>query len=649
MRTESLGVRSYVLVGAPNSGKTTLYNLLTGSQFKTVNYPGSTVDYCMGFLSKELSSSGPDYEIEIFDTPGTYSLFPKSEDEQVTQQVLLHLRKWDRVVLVLDGTQAERQLQLFQQLSEAGVPLLVVVTMRDLLERVGLKIETGELQMQLGVPVFEVNGLSGEGVLDLVKELRGEGAAFPRSLVKGQKRPPSEASSTSISLPLPWTLGEAQDRKRIRRQWLQAAGYRPQELEKLVQPTRQWDRILLHRYAGLPIFFIAMMGVFVSLFWLASPFMEFLDQGFSWVAEWVFQGAGETLLADFAAHGLIMGFAAVLVFTPQIFILFWLLGALESSGYLARAATLVDRPLSYLGLSGRSFVPLLSGFACAVPALMASRNLSSKRDRLITNMVIPLMTCSARIPVYSLMVMFLFQKQGPLWQGLAMSVLYLLALFFGGLAAGVLNKILPREAGSLFVMELPLYRRPKISVLFSQALSRTKSYVKRAGPIIFSLSVLIWLGTNFPNNQFKESEGRLENSYMGMLGQKLDPVFEPMGLDWRVGVGLMSAFAAREVFVSSMAVLFRVTETDPETQQSGLLEAMSEARNADGGPLFTGASVAGILVFFMIALQCLSTVATSAQENSSWRLALLQLLGLNLVAYILAVVTYQGLNAIFSI
>ena len=336
--------------------------------------------------------------------------------------------------------------------------------------------------------------------------------------------------------------------------------------------------------------------------------------------------------------------SSVLVFVPQIFILFIGISLLESSGYLARAATIIDKPFSKLGMSGRSFVPVLSGFACAVPAIIASRNIPSTRDRWITNFIIPLMTCSARLPVYTLLLAFVFKNEAAWKPGLALALIYIVSTLIGALAAGLVNKFLPQKEASFFMMELPLYRRPRVQVLLKQGLSRTYSYIKRAGPVILVLSVFIWVASNFPHNEIQDPQQKLEQSYLGKTGHFLEPVFKPMGLDWRVGIGLISAFAAREVFVSSLVIVFNVTDNNEQTQQNSLLENMRAATFSDGSRIFTVPSIVGLILFFMIALQCMSTVAISMKENNSWKYAISQLVVFNLVAYLLAVGVFQLLK-----
>ncbi|MEK6772295.1 MAG: ferrous iron transporter B [Bdellovibrionota bacterium] len=616
------------LVGAPNSGKTTLYNWLTGSNFKTVNYPGATVEYSVGHVNPALGSG-----INFIDTPGTYSLHPKSADEEVTLRALYENERvgdLSGLIVVVDGTQLSRHLLLARQVHEAGFPFILVVTMADLLLKENLYLPTQDLKNEFGAQeVIFFDGILGAGLREIVEKAKLLNAvAKPlKPQLWGSERLEKELVSLEKKLST-WGLGGVSEKKK---------------LNKVFASTAIWDRWLLHPWIGLIVFFLIMSLIFASIYWLAQPFMDFIDFAFSFIADQILALAPGQLWADFISQGIIKSFAAVLVFLPQIFILFFGIGILESSGYLARAATLIDRPLSAVGLSGRSFVPLLSGFACAVPALIATRNIASKRDRFITQMIIPLMTCSARLPVYALLIGFLYPGNA-LVAGMTLAGLYFAALVIGAIAAGIIDRFIPKEKNSFFMMELPLYRRPRFRVLLKQSWNRTQSYVKRAGPVIFVIAVLLWLGTNFPYND--DILKRTENSYAAQVGRFIEPVFLPMGVDWRVGFGLLSAFAAREVFVSSMAVVLHVTNTNEDSLSESLISEMNKAQFPDGQKIFTLSSVLGLIVFFMIALQCMSTVATMHREAASWKMALLQLVLFNVIAYILSVGLVQGLRFI---
>jgi ferrous iron transport protein B len=618
-------VNLVALVGPPNSGKTTLYNRLTGSKYKTVNYPGATVEYS---ISNVVSSLGNGFQ--IMDTPGIYSLFPKSQDEEVTLKALFEHPDYGavkKVIAVVDATQMARHLLIVEQLKESGFSVVVALTMRDMIQKAGIQINLKQLEEFIGCSVVPIDGIHGDGVKELVSKVNiGD---------IGDKTVETQRIAD-------WDIQKMEThRKNLKELTGSVCKLNNNKSSVFLENTRKFDRILLHPIGGLLLFLTIMTFFFSSIFWLAAPFMDAIDSLFSWAAQLFAEKGQGALWADFLGNGVVTSFGAVLVFVPQIFILFFGISVLESSGYLARAATIVDKPLSLFGLSGRSFVPLLSGYACAVPAIMSTRNISSLRDRLITIFVIPLLACSARLPVYSLLLAFLFFGK-PAWQaGLAMAALYIGSLIISAFAARILDIVLPKDKKSFFMMELPLYRRPQFKVVLHQAWTKTRGYIFRAGPPIFIFALIIWVATTFPNYKAESDQLKLQSSYAGQIGQLIEPVFEPMGADWRVGVGLISAFAAREVFASALAVIFNVQGEGDEGLQQGLLKSMSEARRPDGKPLFSIASVVALLLFVMIALQCTSTTAIVFKETASFKFALLQLFVFNLFAYIVAVAVYQ--------
>lgn len=616
------------LVGRPNSGKTTLFNWLTGSRFRAVNYPGATVDCYVGRTHERYGNS-----IQVVDTPGTYSLFPKSPDEEVTYNTLFKRHKDLDIrgaVVLMDSTQLARQMLLVQQLKSSGFPVIVALTMSDLVKSEGLEINASKLSEILQAPVVSIDGQLGGGVKELVEAME----ALPPKDEITELKPWSGVKMESA-------IREAE---KIARQ-VQNQTKQAQQLSYF-RKTHKLDSLLLHPVLGLFLFFAVMTALFTSIFWLATPFMDYVDQTFAWMATSVLNLAPGQLWSDLLANGVIASVGAVAVFVPQIFILFVGISFLEDSGYLARAATLIDRPFSKVGLSGRSFVPLLSGYACAVPAMMATRNIRSPRERWIAMFIIPLMTCSARLPVYALLLSFLFFGQAAWKPGLVLAGLYIGALFLGGIAASILNRILRANTPDSFMMELPFYRKPSVRVVLRTALTRTRAYIYRAGPIIFTLALVVWVGTTFPTSPGADEATSLKSSAIGQLGQVIEPVFEPMGADWRVGIGLITAFAAREVFVSSLAVVFNIAGDDEDSISNGLISKMQSATTDDGRALFTPASVLAIIVFFMIALQCLSTFAMARQEMASWKFAWIQLIALNVVAYVLAVAVYQVASAV---
>lgn len=616
------------LVGPPNAGKTTLYNWLTGSSFATVNYPGSTVEYSVG---RTLDVYGD--RLAAIDTPGIYSLIPKSPEEKVTVDALFTKTKPGIVVAVVDATQLSRHLLLVRQLQDSGFRVVVALTMMDLVKKKGASVDIRKLSKHLNVPVVAIDGRLGGGVKELVDVMRSELA---------KKR------AAGLRQPAGWNDDKIEAMHRDLSRLAESVVTNEGKLSvfRVDEQTAKLDSVLLHPVWGL-FFFVLIMGtLFSSIYWMAAPLMDFVDSGFSTVAEWA-AGLGEgTLWANFLSKGVITGLGAVLVFVPQIFILFLGMIILEDWGYLARAATIIDRPLSKVGLNGRSFLPLLSGYACAIPAMMAARTISSKRERLLTLFVIPLMSCSARLPVYALLLAYLYQD-APAWQpGLALLGLYVLSTLFGAIAATIASRIYKQDEASWFMMELPIYRKPVLTHVLKNAFRRTSAYIRKAGPAILVLSLVIWAGTTFPNYEVADENQRISTSYAATAGRAIEPLMEPMGGDWRVGLSLIAAFAAREVFVAALALIFNVTDPDEESMQNSLLTSMKAATGPSGQPLFTPASVLGLIVFFMIALQCLSTVAVARKESGSWKFATLQVVLFTAAAYVIAVAVVQSVKLI---
>ncbi len=625
---------TWVLVGSPNSGKTTLYNWLTGSKFKTVNYPGATVEYSLGALQDHLVEINDGYKPQIVDTPGIYSLQAESEDERVTFSTLFEKKANQKeisgIIFVMDGTQLARHLALAEHLKETGYPIIFAVTMADLLikNKIGWNQQVLEKELRSSVILFD--GLLGSGLLEIVQTMKkNEGPAvvpvIPRWSIEKQQaliQKGIEVASRVIQV----------DKK--------------DQLDP-TEATKKIDHFLLHPIFGLFFFFFFMTLLFSSIYWMARPVMDAVDFVFGIAADKTTEFL-PGLLGNFLGKGLISAIGGVVIFIPQIFILFFGIGILESTGYLARVAALIDKPLSLVGLGGRSFVPLLSGFACAIPAIMATRHISSRKERIIAQSVIPLMTCSARLPVYALMISFLFGNDRPILAGLLMAALYFASLVIGAVASGILSKIIEAKERPSLMMELPLYRKPRLKILISQSISKSQSFLQKAGPTILVLAVILWGATNFPrplgpDGAEVSASAVAQNSYAAQVGRKIEPIFRPLGVDWRVGFGLISAFAAREVFVSALALMFNI-EGEKEAKTAGLLKSMKEATFEDGRRIFTVASVMGIFVFFSIALQCISTFSVLRRETGSWTPAILQLVLSNVFAYGLAVVMVQSLK-----
>lgn len=662
------------LVGPPNSGKTTLFNYLSGKNYKTVNYPGATVEYS---ISRLLEKFG--YSANVVDTPGVISLLPGSPDEAVSIDSLYshpRLGTPDLIVVTVDASQLSRHLLLVKQLLTCNFNLVIALTMLDILKRKGFSIDSGKLSELLKSPVVNVDPRTGDGIGDLISQV--EFSIGKQSLINKRNitRLNGEGSFDGL-------LSLYRDIEIIEKEVLVKLGPEPQvnlkkankQLRILVNPkakieckqidrtTLRIDRLLLHRIWGIFFFFLIMAVTFTSIFWLAEPLMTLVDSAFGFLSSASFDILGNNWFGDLIANGIVSGTGSVLVFVPQILILFLILGLLEDSGYLARGAMLIDKPLSKIGLNGKSFVPMLSGFACAIPAMLATRTIPNKRERFLTIFILPLMSCSARLPVYALLIAFLIPAEKSWLGGIMLACIYIFSIVSSVTVAGIINKfkntLIRTEDNSSFILELPAYRKPKFKVIVINTYHNAKHYLRKAGPIIFGFSIILWFLTYFPNTNPQVDPGnltrneliktqaaaRLSSSYAADLGKFIQPVMTPMGMDWRVGVSLIAAFAAREVFVSSLALIFKVTSDDNTNFQTSMIKAMREAKiEGTNKRLFTTPTIIGLVVFFIFALQCLSTVAVSRKETGSWRIPALQLIIFTSTAYILTVITVNGLR-----
>ncbi len=662
------------LVGQPNSGKTTIFNFLSGKNFKTVNYPGSTVEYS---VSKILSKYSID--AHILDSPGIISLVPSSPEEKLSVQSLMSHSEFggpEVVVVTVDCSQLARHLLLVEQLKRAGFHVIIALTMHDMLLKKGLDLSPKRLSEMIKCPAVFVNGKTGEGINDLLLEIR-QGISSLEPLPKQSESGISYGKTKEDLLALYRGIESIEKEVVFTRSTHQTDGFSVQSVnEKLIvlgnQPnsnkpdafTLKLDTVLLHRFWGIVIFAGIMTLTFASIFWLASPLMDLVNEAFSIAGESVSGILGDTWYGNLLSNGIISGVGSVMVFLPQILILFFILGLLENSGYLARGAMIIDKPLSIIGLNGKSFVPMLSGFACAIPAIMATRTIASKKERFLTIFILPLMSCSARLPVYALLIAFLIPSDEPFLGGLILTGIYLFSIA-SSLAiasiAGRFSKTFRESAGkSSFILELPAYRTPHLGIVSSNALKSAMEYVKKAGPVILYLSIALWILTYFPNTDPEvDTAGRSEEevaelviseristSYASYAGQFIEPVLRPLGLDWRVGVSLIATLAAREVFVSSLALIFKITDTG-EDIQSSLLNAMRQATvDSTGEKVFTVATSAGLIIFFVFALQCISTIAIVRKETGSWRMPMFQLISFTGLAYVLAFITVNGLRMI---
>jgi ferrous iron transport protein B len=604
-------VNKTLLIGSPNSGKSALFNRLTGLNQRVANYPGITVDVSSGALQ-----GMPD--VALMDFPGTYSLQPISAEEAVAidyfRRALID-PEVRHVLCVVDATRLEKglyfALQVIRECQRHGKPVSMLANMADVLFDHELRFDAEGLQTELGVPVILVSARTGLGIEDLKTNLRT-----------------ALASSDPVS---DHWVGSADTLLRGTAHQM-AHKYAPHG-DLLVRSQARLDRFFLGSVTGGVAFFAIMLLMFQSIFTWAAPVMDAVETMVAGLGAVVVPLLGQGVVADFASDALFGGIGAFLVFVPQIFVLTLIIGVLEDSGYLARAALICHRPLRMFGLTGKSFVPMLSGVACAIPAVYAARSVDSPRQRLMTYLAIPLMPCSARLPVYALLIATFVPDQtffaGALgWQGLAMFAIYLFGLVMALIVTSIVSRYTQATQTDLpFVLELPPYRRPGLMPILRTALNRAMHFITKAGRIILAVTIVVWVLGYFPNQG-----ADLTTSWLGQIGQWIEPVFSPMGLDWRYGIAILSSFLAREVFVGTLGTIFGI-----ENAEENLIP-LAETIQGSGLPI--GAGIA-LLVFFAVALQCVSTVALLAREAGSWRIALRMLICYLLVAWLLAVTVFQ--------
>ena len=658
------------LVGSPNSGKSSLFNRLTGLRQKVANYPGVTVEKTVGDC---VLPSGR--RIELLDLPGTYSMAPRSPDEQIVRDVLEGRREStdgaDLVVAVVDATNLERQLYLALQILSTGRPAILVLNLIDAAEAEGIAIDVPALTRRLGVPVLAVSAKTGRGV-DRLREAmdapRGNGhgndgsnGAANGGMADGTPAPPMAALLADPNDPARgYKDVEAIVREVVRR--------RPKP-----NPLRiRIDHVLTHRVLGPAIFLLLMATVFQSIYAWATPAMDVIDAGFTALSGGVRAALPPGPLQSLIADGMIAGAGTVASFLPQLVILFFFLALLEDSGYMARAAFIMDRVMGAVGLPGRAFLPLLSSFACAIPGIMATRTIESRNDRLTTILIAPFMSCSARLPVYALLIgAFIPDKH--LLGFVGLRGLTLLALYLFGIAAAlavawVLKRTVLRGRRPLYVMELPPYRVPTWRSVLLTIRNRCVLFLKRAGTVIVAVSIVLWFLATYPSGHPEtralEAQARaaaaagatteaarlgdaaagaaLRHSFAGMLGHVIEPAIRPLGFDWKIGIGLISSFAAREVMVSTMATIYNLESRGNEASASlrRILPGVTDPRT--GLPVYTPLVAVSLMVFFALACQCMSTVAVVRRETNSWRWPIFMLVLMNVMAWGASFLVYQG-------
>ena len=704
--------RLVAIVGNPNAGKTSLFNALTGSSQKVGNYPGVTVEKVSARLRFEKE------EVECIDVPGLYSISPASEDERVAVEVILGkskgLHKPDLLVCVLDASNLERNLFFYSQLAQLGIPILVALTMVDRIERDGRRVDFPRLKNLLGVEVVPVNGHKAKGMVSLKEAIAKnlENPKIPKidlgapdqleariALLRERlarigmdataqevreslfepteemqlfirdfpevREAFEEAKATAATAP---TSNEQPDAA-TRYQWasmVQRATV-PQPSEERQRPiTDRIDYFLTHRVFGLIVFLGVMYLVFQSIYTFAQPIMDGISGGFKILGDFVGSHLGNVpILKSLIVDGLIGGVGAMLVFLPQILILFFFIAFLEGTGYLARAAFLMDRLLGWCGLNGRAFIPLLSSFACAIPGIMAARVMPDAKSRLATILVAPLMSCSARLPVYVLIIgAFIEPRYGPVWAGFALFAMHLLGLLVSIPIVLILNRGVLKGKRLPFLLELPPYQWPRWRDIWLAMYFRGKVFVTTAGTTIVLMSMLIWALSFFPrSNEARQTyqtqytqahpsaspddvdhyvqEQQLAHSYLGRFGKTIEPVFKPAGFDWRITTAILSAFPARETVVPSLGIIFSLGEGSTEKDPKALQQAMRKSTWPDGRPLMTAWTAVGLMVFFALCCQCMSTLATVKRETNSWKWPLFMFTYMTALAYLAAVLIHQ--------
>ncbi len=626
--TATLELTRFALVGSPNSGKTTLFNALTGLHAKTGNYPGVTVAKYEGRARLDESLT-----VLVEDLPGTYSLDPISPDEAIVVDVLdtehQHLDAPDAMLVLLNATTLRRSLGLLAQVQQTGLPACVVLTFTDDLTRRNGRIDEQALSRALGVPVVAVPG----GRRDAVAQLRRVMAEH-RSWSQPVVPPPTDPAEVPG-----WTESV-----------LAASGYRLPDVDPR---TRRLDAVLLHPVVGTLVFLLTMFVFFQTIFTVAAPLQGYVETFFGWLGDLVATHVGVGWLSAFLSEAVIGGVGGVLVFLPQIVLLFVLIAVLEGTGYLARAAFLMDRVMARAGLEGRAFVALLSSVACAIPGIMATRSLPSARDRLATMMGAPLMTCSARLPVYILLVSLLFgadAKVGPFnARGVVMFALYFFGAVSAMLTAAVFKKLSSRSGSMLpFYMEMPPYQIPRLKCVAAEVWTAVSAFLRKVTTIILATTMILWVLLNLPlrddaamaaagvdtTDEVAVSAYIVNNSYAASIGKAVEPVFEPLGFDWRINIGVLSSLAAREVFVATLGQVAAAQNPEEPTQA---LRQMRMQHGPDAGRmLFDAPTIAALLVFFMYALQCMSTVGVMRRESGSWKWPALAFGYMFVLAWVLA-------------
>ncbi|MFZ2785326.1 MAG: ferrous iron transport protein B [Sediminibacterium sp.] len=696
------------LVGNPNSGKSSLFNALTGLNQKVGNFPGVTVDKKTGIYSVN-----SDKDTELIDLPGTYSLYPRRADEWVAYKVLMGADesvKPDMVILVADASNLKRNLLFCSQIIDLKIPVIMALTMNDIAAQKGIKIDIPGLEVELGIPIVAVNPRKNKGLSELKRAIAKLTRATPEASARSNDfidvaglAPeaikavralfPKLSEYAAIHHLINYEeLGSGNEQAKIpeiiARTGFNATKTQAEEImqrynhirqvmqKKVVEPgplqkklfSNKLDNILLHRTWGYLILLTVLFLLFQSVFALAAYPMDGIEWCFAQISSWLTDTLPEVWWSDLLINGIVAGLSGIMVFIPQIMILFGIITMLEDSGYMARIGFLSDRLMRKVGLNGKSVMPMISSFACAVPAIMSARNIENKKERLLTIMVTPLMSCSARLPVYTILISLVVDDHYYFGfvslQGLVMMGLYFLGTFMALFVSYILKWFINIKEKSFFILELPIYRAPRWKNVGITMVEKARIFVTDAGKVIMIISLLLWFLSSFgPGSRITDVETKyaamikaapqqadslnrqlstekLQNSYAGILGQAIEPAIEPLGYDWKIGIALITSFAAREVFVGTMATLYSVEEADDQS----LREKLQSATHADGSKVYTLPAAFSLMVFYVLAMQCMSTLAIVKRETKSWKWPVFQLLYMTALAYGMSFLVYTLLS-----
>ena len=693
------------LLGNPNSGKSSLFNLLTGLRQKVGNFPGVTVERKLGTVHLPNKQDGT-----VIDLPGAYSLYPRREDEWVSYKQLMTPTNGEGVdlaVVVADASSLRRNLLYVSQVIDLKIPVVVALTMTDLAKKRGIHVDVDCLSREMQVPIVVVNARTGKGIDQLkstitqilikeqpgpdfypIEELAVEAIEAVGKVLPGISNYSAihhliNHESFDFDSEIQKRIEEIEEKYKFNHTRIQAEDIQKrykkirQIMQKAVEEdspekkklySEKLDHFFLHRRWGYLIMGVVLFLLFQSVFWVAEYPMNAIESGVGMLGGWLASVMPVGWFADLMIDGVLAGLGGILVFVPQIMILFGLITLLEDTGYMARISFLSDRVMRKVGLNGKSVMPMIGGFACAVPAIMSARNIENKKERLLTILVTPFMSCSARLPVFTILTSLIIPNENILGvlslQGLVLMGLYVFGIIIALLVSYVLDLFIKIKEKSFFILELPVYRQPRWKNIVITMIEKAKVFVFDAGKVIMVISLVLWGLSSFgPSEKRNEIENRinkeislhpekikelqsekgsllLEYSYAGIMGRAIEPVIKPLGYDWKIGIALITSFAAREVFVGTMATLYSVGEGDDETSAT-LRDKMNSAKKADGTKVYTTATGFSLLIFYLLAMQCMSTLVVVKRETGGWKWPMIQLAYMTGLAYLISFVVYQ--------